>query len=185
MKGAREGRHPETRQAAFRTHKFRNELTSPKRKKESKKVKLLSRIRLFVTPWTVAHQAPPCVEFSRQEYWVGLPFPSPGDLPDPGMEPGYHQPKGFCTFRPSITNTYHDLEERDLSVGMSAHARSQAAWLPLQAKVRLVLCTECSLSNYYGMPSRLAWCTQHNAEFFKRRRDLKFQGVSAKEQDNV
>ena len=38
------------------------------------------------TPWTVAHQAPLSVEFSRQEYWSGLPFPSPGDLPDPGIE---------------------------------------------------------------------------------------------------
>ena len=51
------------------------------------KVKSLSRVRLFVTPWTVAHQAPPSMEFSRQEYWSGLPFPSPGDLPDPGIEP--------------------------------------------------------------------------------------------------
>ena len=42
---------------------------------------------LFVTPWTVAYQAPPSVGFSRQEYWRGLPFPSPGDLPDPGIEP--------------------------------------------------------------------------------------------------
>ena len=41
-----------------------------------------------MTPWTVAHQAPPSMEFSRQEYWSGLPFPSPGDLPDPGIEPG-------------------------------------------------------------------------------------------------
>ena len=41
-----------------------------------------------VTPWTVAHQAPPAMEFSRQEYWSGVPFPSPGDLPDPGIEPG-------------------------------------------------------------------------------------------------
>ena len=39
------------------------------------------------TPWTVAHQAPPSTGFSRQEYWTGLPFPSPGDLPDPGIEP--------------------------------------------------------------------------------------------------
>ena len=37
-------------------------------------------------PWTVAHQAPPSMGFSRQEYWSGLPFPSPGDLPDPGIE---------------------------------------------------------------------------------------------------
>ena len=49
-------------------------------------VKLLSRVQLFVTPWTVAHQAPPYMEFSRQEYWSGLPFPSPGDLPNPGIE---------------------------------------------------------------------------------------------------
>ena len=53
-----------------------------------KKVKSLSRVRLFVTPWTVAYQAPPSMEFSRQEYWSGLPFPSPGDLPDPGIESG-------------------------------------------------------------------------------------------------
>ena len=46
-----------------------------------------SRVQLFVTPWTVAYQAPPSMEFSRQEYWSGLPFSSPGDLPDPGIEP--------------------------------------------------------------------------------------------------
>ena len=51
------------------------------------KVKSLSCVRLFATPWTVAHQAPPSMRFSRQEYWSGLPFPSPGDLPDPGIEP--------------------------------------------------------------------------------------------------
>ena len=42
----------------------------------------------FVTPWTVAHQAPLTMGFSRQEYWSRWPFPSPGDLPSPGMEPG-------------------------------------------------------------------------------------------------
>ena len=51
-------------------------------------VKLLSRVWLFATLWTVAHQAPPSIECSRQEYWSGLPFPSPGDLPNPGIEPG-------------------------------------------------------------------------------------------------
>ena len=44
-------------------------------------------VQLFVTPWTVAHQAPLSVRFSRQEYWSGLPCPPPGDLPNPGMEP--------------------------------------------------------------------------------------------------
>ena len=51
------------------------------------KVKSLSCVRLFATPWTVAHQAPPSMGFSRQEYWIGVPFPSPGHLPDPGIEP--------------------------------------------------------------------------------------------------
>ena len=54
---------------------------------EKVKVKLLSRVWLFATPWTVAHQACPSMGFSRQEYWSGVPFPSPGDLPDPGIEP--------------------------------------------------------------------------------------------------
>ena len=51
------------------------------------KVKSLSRVRLFATPWTVAYQAPPSMGFSRYEYWSEVPFPSPGDLPDPGIEP--------------------------------------------------------------------------------------------------
>ena len=50
-------------------------------------VKSLSHVRLFVTPRTAAYQAPPSMGFSRQEYWSGLPFCSPGDLPDPGIEP--------------------------------------------------------------------------------------------------
>ena len=41
----------------------------------------------YATPWTVAHQAPLSIDFSQQEYWSGLPFPSPGDLPDPGINP--------------------------------------------------------------------------------------------------
>ena len=52
------------------------------------KVKSLSRVRLFTAPWTVAHQAPLSMGFSRQEYWSGWPFPFPGDLPNPGIEPG-------------------------------------------------------------------------------------------------
>ena len=51
-------------------------------------MKLLSRVQLFATPWSVAYQAPPSMGFSRQECWSGLPFPSPGDLPDPEIEPG-------------------------------------------------------------------------------------------------
>ena len=51
----------------------------------SRKMHSLSRVRLFVIPWTVVYQAPLSMGFSRQEYWSGLPFPSLGDLPDPGI----------------------------------------------------------------------------------------------------
>ena len=62
-----------------------------------KKVKSLSHVRLFATSWTVAYQAPLSMEFSRQEYWSGLPFPSPGVLPDPGIKPG----------SPTLQTLYH------------------------------------------------------------------------------
>ena len=57
--------------------------------KETKKVKVksLSRVQFSATPWTVACQVPLSMAFSRQEYWRALPFPPPGDLPDPGIEP--------------------------------------------------------------------------------------------------
>ena len=48
---------------------------------------LLSGVQLFATPWSIACQAPLCMEFSRQECWSGLSFPSPGDLPDQGVKP--------------------------------------------------------------------------------------------------
>ena len=74
------------------------------------KVKLLSFVRLFAAPWTVAHQAPPPMEFSRQEYWSGLPFPSPGDLPDPGIEP----------WSPSLqADTYHLSHQGSLATNSS------------------------------------------------------------------
>ena len=60
----------------------------PARAVERKEMKSLSRVQLFATPWTVDHQAPLSMGFSRQEYWSGLTFSSPEDLPDPGIEPG-------------------------------------------------------------------------------------------------
>ena len=61
----------------------------PCRRYKKERVKSLSRVRLFATPWTVAHQAPLSMAFSRQEYWNGLPFPSPGDIADPGIKPRF------------------------------------------------------------------------------------------------
>ena len=46
----------------------------------------VNHVQLFVTPWTVAYQAPLSIGFSKQEYWIGLPFPSPGDLPNTGIQ---------------------------------------------------------------------------------------------------
>ena len=57
---------------------------------------MLNKVQLFTIPWTVAHQAPLSVEFSRQEYWSGLPFPPPGDLPDPGIEPMFVVPPAWA-----------------------------------------------------------------------------------------
>ena len=54
---------------------------------ESLKVSVAQSYQLFANPWTVAFQTPLSMEFSRQEYWSGLPIPSPGDLPDPGIKP--------------------------------------------------------------------------------------------------
>ena len=69
-------------------------------------MKLLSRVRLFATPWTVAYQAMQSMGFSRQEYWSGLPFPSPGDLPNPGIEPGSPalQTDALLSEPPNVTN---------------------------------------------------------------------------------
>ena len=64
---------------------------------------VLSHVRLSVTPWTVAFQAPLSAGFSRQEYWSGLPIPSPGDLPDPGIKPTSMSPalaSGFFLLAP-------------------------------------------------------------------------------------
>ena len=63
--------------------------TSPTMLISEWKWKLLMHVWLFAIPWTIAHQAPLSVEFSRQEYWGGLPFPFPGNLPDPGIKPRF------------------------------------------------------------------------------------------------
>ena len=65
------------------------EQISPPQCGKKVKVKSLSRVPLFATLWTVAYQAPPSMGFSRQEYWSGLPCSPPGDLPNPGIEPGF------------------------------------------------------------------------------------------------
>ena len=77
-------------------------------------MKSFSGVRLFATPWTIAYQAPPSMGFSRQKYWSGLPFPSPGDRPNPGIElrsPALQAdalpvkpPGNWGVLKPNITN---------------------------------------------------------------------------------
>ena len=63
---------------------------------------LLTPVRLFATPWTIAHQVPLPLGFPKQEYWSGLPFPPPGNLPHPGIEPASPAlTGGFVTIEPS------------------------------------------------------------------------------------
>jgi len=72
--------------------------------------------------WTVAHQAPLSVGFSRQEYWSGLPFPSPGDLPDPGIKPGSPALKAYCLLteppgKPPLWFKLKEVEGKKIKVG--------------------------------------------------------------------
>ena len=76
------------RTSFYSTTLFDNQKRCPFHYESEVKVKSLSRVRLFATPWTVAYQAPPSMGFSRQEYWSGLPIPSPGDLPNLRVKPG-------------------------------------------------------------------------------------------------
>ena len=71
---------------------------------------LLSHVRLLATPWTVARQVPLSMGFSRQKYWNGLPFPPPGDLPDPGIKP--RSPASQADSLPSEPPTQMSVEGR-------------------------------------------------------------------------
>ena len=110
-------------------------------------VKWLNRVWLFATPWTVAYHAPMSMEFSRQEYWSGLPFPSPGEFPNPGIEPRSSalqadsllpEPPGKSIF---LTGCILQLEARLLSeVGSNIPSEtgdgvSISLWLPFRGMV--------------------------------------------------
>ena len=90
------------------------------------KVMSLSRVGLFATPWTVAYQAPPSMGLSRQEYWSGVPFPSPGHLPDPGIEP--RSPRNSKNYLHVITDV---CEEPTTNIFIGLHpAGLQVLYLP-------------------------------------------------------
>ena len=96
-------------------------------------VLVLSCVRLLATPWTVAHQAPLSMEFSRQEYWSRLPLSSPGDLPNPGIEPWspklrqilYHLSYQMKKQAPRVTGIYHLSLRHSKTKGRSAWWRKK------------------------------------------------------------
>ena len=124
-------------------------------------MKLLSRVWLLETPWTVAYQAPPSMGFSRQEYWSGLPFPSPGDLLNPGIELGSPASKTHFTIwaireAPVLISTFNfktvtsNLQEQwvgQMVLHRAAHLQSKVhelTWtlfqfVPLQTKFSVSL----------------------------------------------
>ena len=80
-----------------------------------------SHVQLFLTPWTIAHQAPLFMEFPRQEYWSGLTCPSPEDFPNPGIKPAslcllHSWPGMFFTTRPPVKPWVHGWMERNLGM---------------------------------------------------------------------
>ena len=99
------------------------------------RARMLSHIWLFVTPWTVAHQAPLSMGFPRQEYWSGLPFSSPGTLPDPGIEPTSLVSPAlagrFFTINPTAKPIFYIYRERRRERG-----RMLVLWLSLNLKRR-------------------------------------------------
>ena len=112
-------------------------------------MKSLSRVRLFATLWTVAYQAPPSMGFSRQEYWSGLPFPSPGDLPDPGIEPGSPELRiaGRC---------FNLWATREANINPISNCKSHA--FPSQFSI-IVICTDAHEScNQTTCINTLATC---------------------------
>ena len=123
-------------------------------------VKSLSGVRFFVTPWTVAHQAPLSMVFSRQEYWSGLPCPPPGDLPDPGMGPR----------SPS-------LQANSLPSGPPGKPQRSYAVLCLVAQLCAILCDpmDCSPpgSSVHGIlqARKLEWVTTSCSRGFSWPRD--------------
>ena len=125
-------------------------------------MKSLSRVWLFVSPWTVAYQAPPSMGFSRQECWSGLPFPSPGDLPDPGIEPGSlalqadalpSEPPGKPPVSNTILHIWKLLRDRK-----SSHKRKvyTYAWWQVSSRLTVVMISQyMQITKYYVVHLKL------------------------------
>ena len=121
---------------------------------------LLSRVQLFVIPWTVAHQAPLSMEFSRQDCWSGLPFPPPEDLPNSGTEPGsaalqadslLSEPPGKPAFNISLTESD---EHRSAQCVFQSKVTQMARWQNLSSFLRpTTWCLEAAQLFFVGWRS--------------------------------
>ena len=99
---------------------------------------MLSHVRLFATSWTVVYQAPQSMEFSRQEYWSGLPFLSPGDLPDPEIEPGSPALQAYALLsEPPGKDAKSEAAYYSISRGSCKHINlcEEPAWIIPPSKV--------------------------------------------------
>ena len=102
-------------------------------------MKLLSRVRLFAIPWTVAYKAPLSMKSSRQEYWSGLPFPSPGDLPDPGIKP------------------WSPASQADsLPFELQGSPQSERSWFPWRLSGKETVC-QCRRYGFYPWVRKIFW----------------------------
>ena len=105
------------------------------------KVKLLSRVGLFVTSWTVAYQASTSMGFSRQEYWSGLPFPSPGDLPYSGIEPRSPTLEADALTSESLGKPIYELDSPIILFSMFSFGYQGYANLIKRDRVTLCYCS--------------------------------------------
>ena len=121
-------------------------------------MKSLSRVRLFATPWTVAHEVPPSMEFSRQEYWRVLPFASPGDLPNPGIElrSPTLQADAF-TIWPTreVIRRVREVKNKTFELGWIS------VWIEIELKLEIVLFSHSDMTDCDPMDCSLLGLSGH------------------------
>ena len=126
-------------------------------------IQSLSRVRTFVTPWTVTCQAPLSVGFSRQEYWSGLPCPPPGDLPNPGTETMSHMSAalagGFLTTgatweAPVVSRPLHMSQEMSVWPGIEIFHHQGISDVPGQ-RPKVLSPSHCHLNSAEQSPDHL------------------------------
>ena len=134
----------------------------------------------FVTPWTVVHQAPLTMGFPRQEYWSGLPFPSPGDIPDPGIEPessalqsdsSESEPQGI---QQGLLYTLIKVFIKHLYSFCSNHHPPSLYCLPLPRRLRIAILTINLSNNFTGVKVSLPSNEVSSLYKFHEGRNLKF-----------